>query len=79
MKDFFISYASTDRHWAEWIAWQLQEAGYSVVIQAWHFREGENFIANIDQALKEAKVTDRAIRLARRSTRRSTAACIRLS
>ncbi len=57
MKDFFISYTRADRHWAEWIAWQLQEAGYSVVIQAWHFRDGENFIANIDQALKEAKVT----------------------
>jgi len=26
MKDFFISYNSADRSWAEWIAWQLNEA-----------------------------------------------------
>jgi hypothetical protein len=26
MKDFFISYNKADRQWAEWIAWQLQEA-----------------------------------------------------
>ena len=25
--DYFISYTSTDRIWAEWIAWQLKEAG----------------------------------------------------
>ena len=27
--DFFISYTSTDRAWAEWVAGQLQEGGYS--------------------------------------------------
>jgi hypothetical protein len=26
MKDFFISYNSADKTWAEWIAWQLEEA-----------------------------------------------------
>jgi integrase len=25
---FFISYTSADRVWAEWIAWQLEEAEY---------------------------------------------------
>ncbi|MBV5337401.1 MAG: toll/interleukin-1 receptor domain-containing protein, partial [Deltaproteobacteria bacterium] len=34
-KDFFISYTGADKNWAEWIAWQLEEAGYQVVIQAW--------------------------------------------
>jgi hypothetical protein len=29
MKDFFISYNKTDRQWAEWIAWQLEGAGYT--------------------------------------------------
>jgi hypothetical protein len=33
-KDFFISYTRTDREWAEWIAWQLEEAGYATVLQA---------------------------------------------
>jgi TIR domain-containing protein len=34
MKDFFVSYTSADRSWAEWIAWRLEEAGYGVFIQA---------------------------------------------
>jgi len=29
VKDFFISYTSADRHWAEWIAWQLEANDYS--------------------------------------------------
>ena len=30
MKDFFISYNSADRTWAERIAWQLEEGGVHV-------------------------------------------------
>ena len=56
-KDFFISYASADREWAEWIAWQLQEDGYEVVIQAWDFRPGSNFIQQMNAALAESKTT----------------------
>ncbi|MEY2979684.1 MAG: hypothetical protein RLZZ435_3824, partial [Cyanobacteriota bacterium] len=32
-RDFFISYNRFDQQWAEWVAWVLEEAGYSVVIQ----------------------------------------------
>ena len=32
MKDFFISYNSADQQWAEWIAWQLEEAGYKIEV-----------------------------------------------
>ena len=28
-----MSYTGADRVWAEWIAWQLEEAGYQVKIQ----------------------------------------------
>jgi TIR domain len=28
-KDFFVSYRSADEPWASWIAWQLEEAGYT--------------------------------------------------
>lgn len=35
--DFFVSYTSTDRTWAEWIAWQLEAEDYQVVVQAWDF------------------------------------------
>ena len=41
MKDFFISYHKADKNWTEWSAWTLEEAEYSVVIQAWNFRPGE--------------------------------------
>src|SRR4029077_13431766 len=42
-KDFFISYTHADRTWAEWIAFQLEEAGYITILQAWDFRPGSNF------------------------------------
>jgi hypothetical protein len=32
--DFFVSYTSADRAWAEWIAWQLEAEGYQVAIEA---------------------------------------------
>lgn len=54
MKDFFISYNKADRSWAEWIAWELEEAGHSVVVQAWDFRPGSNFVLEMDEGLKQA-------------------------
>lgn len=57
MKDFFISYNKADRQWAEWIAWQLEEAGYSTVIQCWDFLSGENFAIEMHKAIKDAKRT----------------------
>lgn len=40
MTDFFVSYTGKDQAWAEWIAWQLQQSGRSVLLQAWHFHAG---------------------------------------
>ncbi|KAM3113373.1 toll/interleukin-1 receptor domain-containing protein [Phormidesmis sp. 146-33] len=57
MKDFFISYTGEDRAWAEWIAWTLEEAGYLVVIQAWDFRPGGNFVLDMQRAMAEASRT----------------------
>jgi hypothetical protein len=42
-RDFFISYTGVNRPWAEWIAVQLETAGYSTVLQAWDFRPGSDF------------------------------------
>jgi tetratricopeptide (TPR) repeat protein len=56
-KDFFISYNKADRAWAEWIAWHLEEAGFSVVIQAWDFRPGSNFILEMQHAATDAERT----------------------
>ncbi len=57
MKHFFVSYTSADQQWAQWIAWQLEAAGYSVVIQAWDFRPGENFVIEMQRAASEAERT----------------------
>lgn len=54
-KDFFISYTGRDRPWAEWIAWVLEEEGYSTVIQAWDFRPGGNFVLDMQQATTAAR------------------------
>lgn len=56
-KDFFISYTSTDRTWAEWIAWHLEQAGYTTIIQAWDFRPGSNFVQEMDRATRRAERT----------------------
>ncbi|NJO75902.1 MAG: TIR domain-containing protein, partial [Leptolyngbyaceae cyanobacterium RM1_406_9] len=57
MKDFFISYNRHNRAWAEWIAWTLEEAGYTTVIQAWDFRAGGNFVLDMQKAASEAQRT----------------------
>ncbi|MEV4666348.1 toll/interleukin-1 receptor domain-containing protein [Microbacterium sp. LWO12-1.2] len=56
-RDFFISYTSADSEWAEWIAWQLELAGYTTVIQKWDFKVGSNFVIEMDKASKRAKRT----------------------
>ena len=50
MTDFFISYTGADRAWAEWIASVLEAAKFSVVIQAWDFRPGGNFVLEMQKA-----------------------------
>ncbi len=57
MKDFFVSYNRADRKWAEWIAWQLEEAGYAVIVQAWDIRPGSNFILEMHKAARETERT----------------------
>ncbi|MGF1570418.1 MAG: TIR domain-containing protein [Nodosilinea sp.] len=48
--DFFVSYNSADKAWAEWIAWILEERGHRVKIQAWDFVPGNNFVLEMDKA-----------------------------
>ncbi|GGX34962.1 ATP-binding protein [Streptomyces chartreusis] len=47
----FVSHAGADLAWAEWVAWQLQDAGYEVELAAWHWGAGDNFVTNMDRAL----------------------------
>lgn len=55
MKDFFISYNKNDLRWAEWIAWILEEAGFTVNIQAWDFKPGEDFVQRMNESLDESR------------------------
>ena len=56
-RDFFISYTSQDKPWAEWIAAQLDAAGYTFFFQDWDFRPGSNFVAEMDKATRQADRT----------------------
>ena len=47
-RDFFVSFNQADRAWATWIAWVLEEAGYSVFFQDWDFRG--SFVEQMHQA-----------------------------
>jgi tetratricopeptide (TPR) repeat protein len=55
--DFFVSYTEADRGWAEWIAWQLEAAGYSTVVQAWDFVPGSDWVHQMQRATTTARQT----------------------
>jgi tetratricopeptide (TPR) repeat protein len=56
--DFFVSYAQADRAWAEWIAWILEEElHYRVLIQAWDFVPGSNWVQSIQDGITWAERT----------------------
>ncbi len=56
-KDFFISYHDIDLPWANWIAWQLEEAGYLVALRAWDVQPGSNSVLETNEAIRVAKRT----------------------
>lgn len=55
--DFFISYNKLDKNWAEWIASTLEDNGYRVIIQAWDFKAGSNFVVEMQNATVKASKT----------------------
>lgn len=55
--DFFVSYTQSDLPWAEWIAWQLEEAGFRVLMQAWDFVPGTRWTARIQDGLHRSRHT----------------------
>lgn len=54
-KDFFISYTSANKEIAEWIAWILEGANYSTIIQAWDFHAGAQFPIEMQEASMKAE------------------------
>ena len=57
VKDFFISYTGSDGAWAEWIGWQLEEVGLTVILQAWDFGPGSNFVLEMQGAASASERT----------------------
>jgi len=58
--DFFISHAGTDRAWAEWVAWQLAEAGYTVELAVWDWTPGRNVVTAMSDTVERC---DRVVAL----------------
>src|ERR1700691_3259032 len=48
--DFFVSHAGADAAWAEWAAWQLIDAGYTVELDVWDWAAGRNFVTAMSEA-----------------------------
>ena len=55
VRDFFVSFNRADRPWATWIAYLLEEKGYSVWFQDWDFRH--NFVEHMDEAHRKSAWT----------------------
>jgi len=52
----FVSHASADVRWAEWIASVLEGAGYQVELDAWDWVAGDSFVQRMQEALTAAAV-----------------------
>ena len=55
--DFFVSYTQADEDWAEWIAWQLEAAGYQVLLQVWDMVPGNNWTIAMREGMQRADRT----------------------
>jgi tetratricopeptide (TPR) repeat protein len=55
--DFFVSYTQADRAWAEWIAWELEQDGHRVLVQAWDFVPGSDWIQSMQSGVTRAART----------------------
>ena len=53
--DIFISYRTARRPWVETLAYNLQQQGYKVFLDAWELSGGDNFTRKIYNALENSK------------------------
>jgi len=49
-RDFFISYTGVNRAWAEWIAVELERAGFTTVVQAFDFGPASDWAHEMQKA-----------------------------
>ncbi|KAB1139613.1 TIR domain-containing protein [Streptomyces luteolifulvus] len=55
--DFYLSYHPADLSWAQWLGWVLEHNGYTVFVQDWVLKPGENIVARKAQALDRCEFT----------------------
>ncbi|MFD3843994.1 TIR domain-containing protein [Streptomyces sp. NPDC058642] len=53
---WFISHAGADRAWAEWVGWQLMDAGHQVELDYWDWGTGDNFVLKMNAALERGRL-----------------------
>jgi hypothetical protein len=53
---WFISHAGADRAWAEWVGWQLLDAGHQVELDYWDWGAGDNFVVKMNAALERGQL-----------------------
>jgi hypothetical protein len=61
-RDFFVSFNSADRDWAEWIAAELEANGYTTYYQHWDFRPGNNFVLEMQRPRRSPNARSRCFR-----------------
>lgn len=54
-RDFFISYTKVDREWAEWIGWQIEAVGWSVLVPDWETPPGSNWMNMMADGVEAAR------------------------
>ncbi|GAA3465411.1 TIR domain-containing protein [Saccharothrix longispora] len=52
--DFLVGFTAADRRWADWIAWHLRDAGYTVELDADLVRPGKNARDRLEGAFDRA-------------------------
>ncbi|MEU9918080.1 FxSxx-COOH system tetratricopeptide repeat protein [Streptomyces sp. NPDC051001] len=52
---WFISHAGADRAWAEWVGWQLLDAGHEIELDYWDWGAGDNFVLKMNSALERGR------------------------
>ena len=50
----FVSYTSSDRDWAHWIGWQLQQAGHEPFVHEWEIGAGQNIAGWMEERVDQA-------------------------
>ncbi len=57
MADIFVSYTSSDKEWAQWIALELEKLGHLAHVHEWEIKGGEDIYAWMDRRGSVVPVT----------------------